>query len=238
MKQDEKLLNLDLGIHKNRICNTCQILRPPKASHCWHCDHCVKGFDHHCYFVANCVGIRNWRNFVLFVFFGFWTCFYDLVVSLFIFFDVLNKNSEILDFFTKNTGATVTCILVLLLLLCCLTLPFSNFIKMTVFLVFLFVSLYNFHILFNFNKFPAHANPGLILLNIGIMLPMAFWLFCLSIINCNNVSKGMTLKELSALGKSLNDKKIRQFEFNLSLGERFKNIFTFLTFKVPPSELI
>ena len=54
-------------LYTNRDCKTCDISRPPKASHCGLCGHCVRGFDHHCHIFNTCVGRRNLRVFVLFL---------------------------------------------------------------------------------------------------------------------------------------------------------------------------
>jgi len=48
-------------------CNYCSMVRPPKAKHCRDCDVCVLESDHHCPFVNNCIGKRNYRYFCGFI---------------------------------------------------------------------------------------------------------------------------------------------------------------------------
>ncbi|KAE8710390.1 hypothetical protein F3Y22_tig00110321pilonHSYRG00090 [Hibiscus syriacus] len=74
MKDDEPLLKIEvnnpalLAGNWSQLCTTCKIVRPLRAKHCSICDRCVEQFDHHCPWVANCVGKKNkWEFFVFIV---------------------------------------------------------------------------------------------------------------------------------------------------------------------------
>eukprot|EP00760_Papus_ankaliazontas_P027027 PhM_4_TR3110/c1_g1_i4/m.35155/K18932/ZDHHC; palmitoyltransferase len=48
-------------------CAICNISRPERARHCKRCGRCVARFDHHCYWLHNCVGARTHALFLLYV---------------------------------------------------------------------------------------------------------------------------------------------------------------------------
>ena len=72
-----------------RSCGRCQIKKPDRTHHCRQCDRCNLKMDHHCNWIANCVGYNNYKYFFLMVFYGaislglfmgtFWEC---VVVTL------------------------------------------------------------------------------------------------------------------------------------------------------------
>ncbi|KAF2122700.1 DHHC palmitoyltransferase-domain-containing protein [Lophiotrema nucula] len=61
-----------------RYCKKCQTKKPDRAHHCSSCKQCVLKMDHHCPWLATCVGLRNYKMFVLFLIYltlFCWTCF-------------------------------------------------------------------------------------------------------------------------------------------------------------------
>lgn len=63
---------------KPRYCKKCQCLKPDRAHHCSTCGQCVLKMDHHCPWLATCVGLRNYKPFLLFLTYTStfcWLCF-------------------------------------------------------------------------------------------------------------------------------------------------------------------
>ena len=58
------------------FCKKCNNPRPLRAHHCRICGKCTLKMDHHCHWIANCVGYYNQKNFYQFL---FYSTFGDLI---------------------------------------------------------------------------------------------------------------------------------------------------------------
>ncbi|KAJ3433253.1 palmitoyltransferase zdhhc12-related [Anaeramoeba flamelloides] len=90
-------------------CTECQLTQPLRTKHCQICNSCVRRYDHHCYWIGNCVGERNHLYFLLFLIFETIFLFWETVVCG----TGFRKSNGIGNWFYRNTIS-----LILMFMLC------------------------------------------------------------------------------------------------------------------------
>ena len=59
----------DRNIDLENFCFYCKVIKSTRTFHCMICQRCIEKFDHHCIYINNCLGYRNHKYFILFLFF-------------------------------------------------------------------------------------------------------------------------------------------------------------------------
>lgn len=90
-----KVKSVQRGVVKFfKICETCNIIKPPRSNHCHDCNNCVERFDHHCPWIGQCVAARNYRKFFLFIVLANIHSIFLLSISIFKFDTVLSNYKD------------------------------------------------------------------------------------------------------------------------------------------------
>ena len=236
-------------IFRERECITCNIIRPPGASHCRICDNCVLGFDHHCYYISNCVGKRNHKFFYYFLFFGTISGIEEsFFISITFFHVFIIKANETIFIMYKSDKfffilSSILMSIALIYLYCgvrdilCLLIP-----ALIGFILFVILWYKNIYILKNI---PNYYNPYILIVFIS---SISFFLFVLSAFMSQtiHICSGYTIKqnksiinEIIDLSYTDNNNKInKEYTRNKTFKEKINNLFKFLKTDIEKSLII
>lgn len=114
-KQAKKKFKFDEVMYKKENkCDTCNIEKPARSKHCRVCNKCVEKFDHHCVWINNCVGINNYKWFLLFLLMHIIICLYGGLAGIAIFVGQMHqKDKSGARFYNKATGEYVSSTLIM-----------------------------------------------------------------------------------------------------------------------------
>ena len=211
-----------------RKCDTCNIMRPPGASHCKMCDNCVMGFDHHCVFISNCVGKRNRKYFVLFLVYGGILAFVAtcLIIRIMYYVYVTKFDETLLIIWRNNKFLLILSIILLIIFIN--TIPDAieeinqlAFSGITGYGIFWYIWSKNVQK----GKVPSYYTH-LLLIALGIALGLALFIISNLVVQIYHISRKLTVKSDFAIRV-----KYRDNELNNRSNEALKEYIKDLSFK-------
>jgi len=75
------------------FCKICSFVKPARTHHCSTCQRCVLRMDHHCPWLGQCVGLYNYRYFMLFMWNLLLGCIYCISLTVWAILDVIWEDS-------------------------------------------------------------------------------------------------------------------------------------------------
>ena len=85
IKDDEKITDIETLLFKQKedfknFCFKCSVYKSEDLKHCVICHKCCKDFDHHCFWLNNCIGMNNYLFFISILY----ICLFDFISMIFI----------------------------------------------------------------------------------------------------------------------------------------------------------
>ena len=72
---------VEKGENLENFCPFCLIRKNYKNTHCLICQKCIDEFDHHCFWVGNCIGKKNYTFFFIFLIFVIFNTIYNFGIT-------------------------------------------------------------------------------------------------------------------------------------------------------------
>ena len=94
-RKDAQIFHLGYLINYS-YCFSCGIIRPKRSTHCSDCNNCVERLDHHCPWIGNCAGKRNYIYFFIFI------VLLNIQTILIIIFSIIHIISKVKDYSDLN----------------------------------------------------------------------------------------------------------------------------------------
>jgi palmitoyltransferase ZDHHC9/14/18 len=225
-KENDEKKKVTPRIYTQRKCPTCNIIRPPGASHCGECNNCVLNFDHHCAFVSNCIGKRNHKYFYLFLIFGSLESVISILLIIIVMINIFFiKSDETISFIIKGNKS----LFIVSIVLSILAILFSSCKRCCCHIILfgcsgvsLFIYLWNIHVPIK-ETTPSYYNPYIIIIFIIVITcgPFVIGTFCGQTFL---ISQRITVKQKASIKEKINE--IYKENSNLTISQEYTRVKT------------